>query len=223
MPVRWLDIAARGAYNLTSPGLADALVSVATHVEDWRFEWFAAESLALSPAARDVALLGARGLSFSERRRHREMAGCSSARFLASGAGQDVGGELGGNGWVRATLRLDNGGAGNLGLELRREDVASARWSGVRSVCVLPLGHGLRYSSEIEVVVPDHPDGRGAAWPWGLMALSWRSKTGWEVAGALEASSTPQHRYETDALVRLARSLDGAPTPSRRTPNAEAR
>jgi hypothetical protein len=223
MPVRWLDIAARGAYDLTSPGLADALVSVATHVEDWRFEWFAADRSPsrLLPATSLFSVLG----DFPSQSVGGTVKWQAAPRLdlLASGAGQDVGGELGGNGWVRATLRLDNGGAGNLGLELRREDVASARWSGVRSVCVLPLGHGLRYSSEIEVVVPDHPDGRGAAWPWGLMALSWRSKTGWEVAGALEASSTPQHRYETDALVRLARSLDGAPTPSRRTPNAEAR
>jgi hypothetical protein len=40
------------------------------------------------------------------------------------------------------------------------------------------------------------------------MALSWRSRDGWEVAGAWEASTSPQHRYEADALVRIARALE---------------
>jgi hypothetical protein len=128
--------------------------------------------------------------------------------LFASGGGQLVGGELGYSGWVRASLKMDDRGDGNLGLEVRRVDVVGAHWTGVRGIASLPLGRGLRYSSEIEVAVPDVPDGRGAAWPWGLMALSWRSHGGWEVAGALEASSTPEHRYETDALVRLARSLE---------------
>jgi hypothetical protein len=223
LPVRWLDIAARGAYDLTSPGIADALVSIAMHVDDWRLEFFASDRSPsrLLPATSLFAVLG----DFPSQSVGGTVKWRAAPRLdvLASGAGQDVGGDLGGNGWVRATLRLDDRGAGNLGLEVRREDVAAARWNGVRAVCGLPLGRGFRYSSEVEIVVPDHPDGRGAAWPWGLMALSWRSKTGWEVAGALEASSTPQHRYETDALVRLARSLEEAPPSSRRGPNPEAR
>jgi hypothetical protein len=109
---------------------------------------------------------------------------------------------------VRASLRLDNRGDGNLGLEVRRQDVSTAQWSGVRAIGALPLGVGFRYSTEIEIAAPDHPDGRGVAWPWGLMALSWRSRSGWEVAGAVEASSTPLHRFEVDALLRLSRALE---------------
>src|ERR1019366_5289964 len=127
---------------------------------------------------------------------------------LAGGAGPAVGGDLGGEGWVRASPRLDDRGDGNLGLELRRQDVSTAKWSGVRAIGAVPIGRGFRWSTEIEVVAPDHPDGRGVVWPWGLVALSWRSRAGWEVAGGLEASSTPAHRYETDALVRLSRALE---------------
>jgi hypothetical protein len=108
---------------------------------------------------------------------------------------------------VRASLKLDDRGEGNLGLELRRTDVPGAEWSGARAIAAMPLGRGFRYSEEIEIVVPDHPDGRGAAWPWGLSALSWRSRGGWSVAAALEASSTPQYRYAGDALVRLSYAL----------------
>jgi len=103
---------------------------------------------------------------------------------------------------------LDDQGEGNLGLEIRRVDVPGAQWTGVRAISAVPLGKRFRYSSEIEIVAADHPDGRGAAWPWGLSALSWRSEDGWEVAGALEASATPLHRYEADALVHLSCALD---------------
>jgi hypothetical protein len=126
---------------------------------------------------------------------------------LASGAGQLVGGGLGMNAWVRSTLRLDDRGAGSLGIEVRRVDVSTARWTGFRAVGVQPLGRGFRLSSEIEIVVPDEPDGRGVAWPWGLLALGWRSTNGWEIAAAMEAASTPEHLYEVNALARVSRAL----------------
>jgi hypothetical protein len=223
-PVRWLDVAARGSYDLTSPGIADALLSAASRVDDWRFELFAADRSPsrLLPATSLFSVLG----DFPSQSVGGTVKWRAAPRLdlLASGAGQDVAGSLGGNGWVRATLRLDDRGDGNMGLELRREDVSTAQWSGVRALCARPLGHGFRYSTELEIVVPDHPDGRGAAWPWGLMALSWRSRNAWEIAGALEASSTPQHRYETDALVRVAYLFGGQPTdPSGRGQSMEAR
>jgi hypothetical protein len=127
---------------------------------------------------------------------------------LASGAGQSVGGAIGYDGWLRATLRLDDRGDGSLGVEIRRQDVSTAQWTGVRAIGTVPLGRGFRYSTEIEIAAPDHGDGRGVAWPWGLMAISWRSRAGWEIATATEASSTPLHRYEADALLRLSRALE---------------
>jgi hypothetical protein len=223
-PVRWLDVAARGSYDLTTPGMADALLSAAIRVDDWRFELFAGDRSPsrLLPATSLFSALG----DFPSQIVGGTVKWRAAPRLdlLASGAGQDVGGALGGNGWLRATLRLDDRGDGNMGLELRREDVSTAQWSGVRAICAQPLGHGFRYSTELEIVVPDHPDGRGAAWPWGLMALSWRSRNAWEIAGALEASSTPQHRYETDALVRVAYLFGGQPSdPSGRGPSGGAR
>jgi hypothetical protein len=201
-PVRWLDVAAFGAYDVTSPGLAEARASAAVRWTDWRVELFGSQ---LSPGR----LLPAQTLGATVRWR-----AAPRLDLLASGAGQDVAAGVGGNGWVRATLRLDDRGAGSLGLEVRRVDVPGAEWTGVRAIGALPLGKGFRYSSEIEIVGPDNPDGRGAAWPWGLSALTWRSHSGWEVAGALEASSTPLQRYEADALLRLTYAL-GGPSPDR--------
>jgi hypothetical protein len=90
--------------------------------------------------------------------------------------------------------------------------VSTAQWTGVRGTGTQPLGRGFRFSTEVEIATPDHPDGHGSVWPWGLMAIAWRPTTGWgkgwETAAAVEAASTPVHRYETNALVRLSRTLE---------------
>lgn len=39
------------------------------------------------------------------------------------------------------------------------------------------------------------------------MALGWQSR-GWEVAGAAEAASTPEYRYEANLLARVSRTLE---------------
>ena len=207
-PARWFDVAAHGSYDLTSPGISEARAAAAVRFEPWRVELFASQRSAsrLLPATSLFSVLG----DIPSQMVGGTVRWLAAPRLdvLASGAAQSVGGDLGGNGWVRASLRLDDRGDGNLGLELRRQDVSTAKWSGVRAIGAVPIGRGFRWSTEIEVVAPDHPDGRGVVWPWGLVALSWRSRAGWEVAGGLEASSTPAHRYETDALVRLSRALE---------------
>jgi hypothetical protein len=206
-PVKWFDLGGFAAYDVTDPGIAEARASAAVKVDDWRVELFGSQLAPgrLLPATSLFSVLGdfpSQTLGGTVRWR-----AAPRLDLLASGAGQDVAGGLGGNGWVRASLKLDDRGEGNLGLELRRTDVPGAEWSGARAIAAMPLGGGFRYSEEIEIVVPDHPDGRGVAWPWGLSALSWRSRDGWDVAAALEASSTPLHRYEGDALVRLSYAL----------------
>jgi hypothetical protein len=210
-PARWLDLATFGSYDLVNPGITEARASAAARWQDWRFEIFASQLSPgrLLPATSLFSVLGdmpSQTLGATLRWR-----AAPRLDLLASGAAQDVGDTLGGNGWMRAALKLDDRGEGNLATEVRRVDLPGAQWTGVRVIAALPLGKGFRYSSELEIVVPDSPDGRGAAWPWGLTALSWRSRDSWEVAAAVEASSSPLRRYEADALVRLSRSFDAPP------------
>lgn len=209
VPVGWLDVAARSAYGLAgSPGIADALVSAAARAGSVRVEVFGTERTAsrLLPATSLFSVLG----NVPSR-----MAG-STARWraaprldlLASAALQQISDDVGMNAWLRSTLRLDDEGAGQIGLETRRQEVGDARWTGVRVIGAQPLGGALRASTEMELVVPDAPRGRGAVWPWGLAALGWRPSSRWDVAAAIEASSGPQNRVETDALVRVSGSLE---------------
>ena len=207
-PARWLDFAAFGSYDLIDPGLAEARASAAARSGSFRFELFASQLSPgrLLPATSLFSVLG----DFPSQTVGGTVRWRAAPRLdlLASGAGQDVGGGLGSNEWIRGTLRLDDRGSGSLGLEVRRVNVPGAQWTGTRVIGTLPLGRGFTHSYEMEIVVPDHPDGGGVAWPWGLSSLSWRSHRGWEVAAAVEASSSPIHRYETNALMRVSAPLE---------------
>lgn len=209
-PARWLDFAGFVSYDLVDPGVSEARATATARWQDWRVEIFASQLSQgrLLPATSLFSVLG--DLPSQTTGATVRWRAAPRLDLIGSGAGQDVGGILGGNGWVRASLALDDRGASSLGAELRRVDLPGAQWTGARVVTTLPLGKGFRSSSELEIVVPDHPDGRGAAWPWGLSALSWRSRDGWEVAAALEALSSPLRRYEGNVLVRLSRSFGGS-------------
>ena len=207
-PTRWLDLAAFESYDLVDPGIAEARASAAARSGDFRLELFASQLSPgrLLPATSLFSVLG--DLPSQTAGATLRWRAAPRLDLLASGAGQDVSGGLGWNGWLRGTLRLDDRGEGSLGVELRRVDVLGAQWSGVRAVGALPLGRGFRHSFEVEIVAPDQPSGRGIAWPWGLWALSWRSRSAWEVAAAVEASSSPLHRTEANALMRLSAPLE---------------
>jgi hypothetical protein len=207
-PAPWLDLAARSAYDLTSPGIADALTSAATRIDDVRLEAFATHRSPsrLLPATSLFSVLG----DFPSDTAGATLRWYAAPRLdvWASGAAQDVAGALGGNASVRTLLKLDDRGEGNVGAEVRRQDVATARWTGVRLAFAQPFGARLRLSTELEIAAPDQPRGRGALWPWGLAALAWRSGTGWEAAAATEAAATPVHAFELNALVRVSRAWE---------------
>ena len=109
-----------------------------------------------------------------------------------------------------ARLRLDDRGRSSLGLELRRQGAPDGGgWSGARGMGHLELAGAWATSAEVELVVPDDRS-RGSVWPWALGAITWRSAAGWDVAGAVEASATPQYRSRVDALLRLSHTWDVA-------------
>jgi hypothetical protein len=105
---------------------------------------------------------------------------------------------------VRARLRLDDLGTSALTGELRRDGVGDEQWTGARGAARIALPHALAVTTELELVIPDRDRGLGAAWPWGLAALSWDDGT-WQAAVAVEASASPQDRRRIDVLGQLGR------------------
>jgi hypothetical protein len=207
-PLPWLDVAGRAAYDLTTPGFSDALVSIAARAKKVRFELFGTHRSPsrLLPATSLFSVLGdmpSENVGLTVR-----WAAAPRLDVLGTIVGQEVGTSYGGNAWLRATLFTDDLRSGNLGVELRRQHVDTARWTGIRGVVALPIREKLRFTTEIEVVFPDYPAGRGVAWPWGIMALRFRPSEGWEAAAAVEAGASPDLRWQLNALFRLSRTLE---------------
>ncbi len=202
-PARWFDLAAHGAYDLIDPGLAEAGVSVAGRFGDLRPEIYAthrspsrllpATSLfsALGDAPSDVIGASLKWKMFPR------------LDVLPLAGARAIGGAVGLDGTLRVTLRLDDRGEGAISVEGRRQGAGADRWTGAKVTTRVPLFARVRCSTELELVAPDDPRGRGSLWPWGLVAMTWAPVHGWEVAAAVEAASTPTAVREVNGLARV--------------------
>ena len=215
VPVRWLDLAGRAAYDLVTPGFADVQLSAAARRGAWRYELYGTHRSPsrLLPATSLFSALG--DIPANETGTAVTWRAAPRLDLVASGGARFQDGAVAELASLRGTLRLDDRGAGALGLEGRREGGldAGSGWTGVRATCRVPLALDWNASSELELVLPDHPDGRGSVWPWGLIAVSWQPAPAWELAGALEASASAEHTGELSGLFRLTRrwGLPGPP------------
>ncbi len=202
-PTRWLDAAGTAAIDLQSTALSDARLSLAARFSKLRFELFAVERSPshLLPATSLFSALG----DVPSARAGGSILWHAAPRLdvVGEGAAESLAGELGAQALLRTTLRLDDKGAGALGLELRRESTPGASWTGVRGTARVPLSRRVTASTELELVAPDDPRGRGALWPWGLVALRFRPEPRWEVATAMEASASPTVVSSVTGLARV--------------------
>ena len=207
-PRPWLSAVGRAAFDLDSYGLTDVLASVGAHRKDLRGELFTTHrspgrmlpSTSLFSVLGDFAStnVGATG-------RWRAF---PRLELLATGSAQVQAANVGGQGLGRVTLSLDDDWDGTVGVEGRRVEVGDARWSGARFVGSVPISVRMRVSTELELVVPDHPNGRSWLWPWALGAVSYRFGKAWDVAAGLEASSGPEQKATLAGLGRLSFAFD---------------
>jgi hypothetical protein len=202
-PTRWFDLATHGAYDLINPGLTEAGTSLASRFGDFRPELYGIHRSPsrLLPATSLFSALGdipsdLVGASLSWRMFPR-------LDLLPMIGARAVGGDVGVDATLRTTLRLDDRGDGALSLEARRQGVSPDQWTGLRASARAPITNKLRWSTELELVLPDDPRGRGPAWPWGIVALRWLPAERWELAGAVESASTPKNAFELNAIMRL--------------------
>lgn len=207
-PSHLFDIAGRAAYDVISPGLTEAHVSIATRPRPLRFEAFAMRrsparmlpASSIFSALGDVPSdqLGVYATWFAAPRL--EVRGGTLARIADD--------ELGAEGTLRARLRLDERGEGLLEGQARRTTFVTP-WTGVGLALRVPLVHGLRVATEIELAMPDEPQGRGEVWPWALVAVGWRFDPRWDASLALEAGASPEDVRSLDAIFRLGTVWEG--------------
>lgn len=207
-PTRAFDLAARSAYDLVSWGLVDALLSASLRISTLRFEAFVTRRSPsrLLPATSLFSVLG----DAPATRGGATVRWNAAPRLdvLGSGAVYVQDARTGFDAYVRANLRTDDEGKGVLGLELRRQGVPKSGWTGIRATAVVPVVSRLRASTELELAAADHPDARGAVWPWALLAMTYRASDRWDMALATEVASRPAVSREVVGLFRASYAWD---------------
>ncbi len=204
--------AARASFDLLSYGLTDALASVSTQTSPTmrqgsvRVEGFTTHRSPgrLLPSTSLFSVLG----DFASTTTGATVRWRAFPRLdlVGTGGAQVQGAEWGGQGTGRAVLALDDDGDATVALEVRRVDIRDARWNGVRAIVYVPLSSRVRLGTELELVRPEPRTAdlrdRDTIWPWALGSIAWRLSSGWDLAGAVEASSGPDGSRRTTALVR---------------------
>ena len=198
------DVGARFAYDLIGSGVAEVGVTASHRRGSIRAELYASQRSAshLIPATSLFSVIG----DVPAQRAGSVLTWRAAPRLDLIGelamlrVDSDVAPDL----TARARLRLDERGAGVVSGELRRRGVGADAWVGARVAFRVPVAHAVTVSSELELVIPDEDRGRGAVWPWGLVAVSW-TRDDWEAAVAMEASASPEYRHRVDALFQLSR------------------
>ena len=191
--------AARLAYDLATPGVADVALTASHRRGALRADVFAGYRAAshLVPA---TSLFSVLGDIPAER--------VGAALQWRAAPRLDTGGELAVRragdlhavqAIARARLRLDDRGASSIAGELRRDGIGDDQWTGARASARIAGPHDLVLATELELVIPDHRD---QVWPWGLVALA-KETAGWRAAIAIEAASTPADVYRVDVLAQL--------------------
>jgi hypothetical protein len=198
------DLGAKLTYDLANPGIAEVAVTASHRSKALRTELYVSHRAAshLLPA---TSLFSVLGDVPAERAGAVATWRCAPRLDLTADLGaRRVDRDVAPEAVVRARLRLDAPGTSALTGELRRDGVGDDQWTGARGAARIALPHALAVTTELELVIPDHDRGLGAAWPWGLAALSWDDGT-WQAAVAVEASASPQDRRRIDVLGQLGR------------------
>lgn len=202
LPTSWLSVSALAAVDLARTGLTDGRLSISAFGKTGKLELFATHrspsrllpATSLFSALCDVSTQAVTLAGFWRAAPRLDVYATTSLDAL----GESIASRQ----TARATLRLDDRGDGSLGLELRRQSVKDGSFTGVRGTARLPLPENLAASAEMELVAPDDPRGRGALWPWALVALSYRPVGPWELAAAAEAGASPTAKASFGALFR---------------------
>ena len=198
------DVGARAAYDLANPGIAEITASTATRGKGWRGELYGSYRAAshILPATSLFTVLGdipsehAGALATWQAAPRLSLTGDFGTRYVDEAFAPALA--------LRARLALDDRGTGAVTGELRRDGSAGDPWTGARAALRIPLRPQLTASSEVEIVIPDSARGRGAFWPWALVALGYDHGP-WHAAAAVEVSASPEDRHRLDALCTLGR------------------
>lgn len=198
------DVAAKLAYDLANPGIAEISVTASHRSRVVRTELYLSDRAAshLLPATSLFTVLG----DVPAQHGGAVVTWRAAPRLdvIADLGARRVDREIDPAIALRARLRLDDLGTSSVTGELRRDGAGSDTWTGARAAARIALPCGLSATTELELVIADRDRGLGAVWPWGLAALGWDHGP-WQAAIAVEASASPEDRRRLDLLGQLGR------------------
>ena len=208
----WLDMAAKFAWEIVNPGIAEILGTISSQTKNHRFrsEVFATKRSPTRMLQQTslFTVLGDPGTL----RTGANVFGRAAPRldFWVEGAAHNAQDRWGWSGYFRTVLRTDDDGEGSVLGEIRRQSIPSvSNWTGIRLAAVIPIFEDyddrVGLMPEFELVIPDERAAEtGHVWPWGRLALRYQNIKGWTVAAAAEASSNQNVRVDVRALARVA-------------------
>ena len=209
-PAHWLDMAAKFSWEIINPGIAEVLATISSQTEsrNFRGEVFVTKrsSTRMLQQTSLFTVLGDPGALKTGANLFWRAA--PRLDLSVEGAAQQAANDWGWTGHLRGVLRTDDEGDGSVLGELRRQDVASSKWTGIRLASVIKLFESIDETvglmPEFELIIPDDrkPE-TGKVWPWGRLALQWKHQKGWALAAAAEASSNATTRIDVRALARV--------------------
>ena len=207
----WLDMAAKFSWEIVNPGLAEVLATISSQTNNRKFraEVFASKRNVTRFLQQTslFTVLGDPGIFASGANLFWRAA--PRLDLTVEGAGRQAEDQWGWSGYLRGLLRTDDEGKGSVLGELRRMQVATARWTGIRLASVIQIFEDVHQTvglmPEFEVIIPDDRNSiTGKAWPWGRLALRYRHESGWSFAAAAEASANQVQRLDVRGLARVA-------------------
>jgi len=206
----WLDMAAKFSWEIVNPGLAEVLGTISAQTENHKLrgEIFATKrnTIRLLQQTSLFTVLGDPGAFKTGGNLFWRPA--PRLDLSVEGAAQQSADDWGWTGYLRGLLRTDDEGNGSVLGELRRQDVATSKWTGIRLAAEIPIyedtDEKVGLMPEFEIVIPDdrRPE-TGKAWPWGRLAVQWKHEKGWALAAAAEAGSNATQVIDVRALARF--------------------
>ena len=206
----WLDMAAKFSWEIVNPGLAEVLGTISAQTENHKLrgEIFATKrnTIRLLQQTSLFTVLGDPGAFKTGGNLFWRPA--PRLDLSVEGAAQESADDWGWTGYLRGLLRTDDEGNGSVLGELRRQDVATSKWTGIRLAAEIPIyedsDEKVGLMPEFEIVIPDdrRPE-TGKAWPWGRLAVQWKHEKGWALAAAAEAGSNATQAIDVRALARF--------------------
>jgi hypothetical protein len=206
----WLSMAAKFSWEIVNPGIAEVLGTVSSQTKNHKLRGEAfvtkrnptrfLQQTSLFTVLGDPGALKTGGNLFWRPAPRLDL--------TVEGAAQQAANDWGWTGHLRGLLRTDDEGKGSVLGELRRQDVATSKWTGIRLAADIPLYEDIDETiglmPEFEIVIPDDRQAAtGKAWPWGRLALQWKHQKGWALAAAAEAGSNQTQRIDVRALARV--------------------